>query len=335
VPLLDFAVYLSFFPHLVAGPIVRASEFLPQIKRRRDPRRVDIGMAFWLIAIGLFKKVVIATYLAQHAVDPLFGVPHQHGGIEALFGVYAYAIQIYADFSGYTDIAIGLALLLGINFPRNFDAPYSAVSLQDFWRRWHMTLSRWLRDYLYIPLGGNKKGHRRTYVNLLVTMVLGGLWHGAAWTFVVWGALLGTGLAIERWLTERKQAVVQTSSLSGVATLEEEPTRMRVLGGRLLTFHVVCLSWIFFRATSLHNAIDVMGRVGAVGARHAGLHFWVVAVVVVALAIQVGPGGMAARLQASFSRWALWTQSLALAGSLIAIDMLGPAGVAPFIYFRF
>jgi D-alanyl-lipoteichoic acid acyltransferase DltB (MBOAT superfamily) len=335
VPLLDFAVYLSFFPHLVAGPIVRASEFLPQIKRRRNPRRVDIGMAFWLIAIGLFKKVVIATYLAQHAVDPLFGVPHQHGGIEALFGVYGYAIQIYADFSGYTDIAIGLALLLGINFPRNFDAPYSAVSLQDFWRRWHMTLSRWLRDYLYIPLGGNKKGHRRTYVNLLVTMVLGGLWHGAAWTFVVWGTLLGTGLAIERWLTERKQAVVQTSSLSGVATLEEEPTRMRVFGGRLLTFHVVCLSWIFFRATSLHNAIDVMGRIGAVGAHHAGLHFWVVAVVVVALAIQVGPGGMAARLQASFSRWALWTQSLALAGSLIAIDMLGPAGVAPFIYFRF
>jgi D-alanyl-lipoteichoic acid acyltransferase DltB (MBOAT superfamily) len=335
VPLLDFAVYLSFFPHLVAGPIVRASEFLPQIKRRRDPRRVDIGMAFWLIAIGLFKKVVIATYLSQHAVDPLFGLPHEHGGIEALFGVYAYAIQIYADFSGYTDIAIGLALLLGINFPRNFDAPYSAVSLQDFWRRWHMTLSRWLRDYLYIPLGGNQKGRQRTYINLLATMVLGGLWHGAAWTFVVWGGLLGTGLAVERWLTERKQAVAQAPSMSAVPTLEEEPTRTRVFGRRLLTFHVVCLSWIFFRATSLHNAVDVLSRIVAVGGHHAGLHFWVVAVVVMALAIQVGPGGLAARLQAHFSRWAVWTQSLALAGSLIAIDMLGPAGVAPFIYFRF
>ena len=142
VPLLDFAVYLSFFPHLLSGPIVRASEFLPQIRRRIDPRRVDAGRGLWLIARGMFKKVVIASYLSTQAADPLFGFPHQHGGIEALFGIYAYAIQIYADFSGYTDIAIGLALLLGVRFPLNFNAPYTARSLQDFWRRWHMTLSR-------------------------------------------------------------------------------------------------------------------------------------------------------------------------------------------------
>jgi D-alanyl-lipoteichoic acid acyltransferase DltB (MBOAT superfamily) len=344
VGLLDFAVYLSFFPHLVAGPIVRASEFLPQIRRRIDPRRVDVGKAFWLITMGLFKKVVIASYLSQHAVDPLFGLPHQHGGIEAVFGVYAYAIQIYADFSGYTDMAIGIALLLGINFPRNFNAPYAASSLQEFWRRWHMTLSRWLRDYVYIPLGGSQRGRRRTYLNLLATMLLGGLWHGAAWTFVAWGAFLGIGLAIERWLTERKQdrsAWAMSTDATGerifgsrVATVPLAQGA-RVWLGRLLTFHIVCLSWIFFRATSFHNAVDVLGRLFAFGGHHAPLHFWVVAIVVSALAVQVGPHVWSARIQAHFSRWTVWSQSLVLAGALIAIDMMGPAGVAPFIYFRF
>ncbi len=203
VSLLEFAVYLSFFPHLIAGPIVRATEFLPQIKEKISPRSVDVGKAFWLISLGLFKKVVISSYLSTYAADPLFGYPRQHGGFEALFGIYAYAVQIYMDFSGYTDIAIGLALLLGIQFPQNFNAPYAAASLQDFWRRWHMTLSRWLRDYLYIPLGGNRQGRTRTYVNIMITMLLGGLWHGAAWTFVAWGALHGIGLCIERWRSER------------------------------------------------------------------------------------------------------------------------------------
>ncbi len=217
VSLLEFAVYLSFFPHLVAGPIVRATEFLPQIKERIDPRHVDVGKAFWLISLGLFKKVVIASYLATHAADPLFGFPRQHAGVEALFGVYAYAIQIYADFSGYTDIAIGLALLLGIRFPQNFNAPYSAATLQDFWRRWHMTLSRWLRDYLYIPLGGSRRGRARTYVNIMITMLLGGLWHGAAWTFVAWGALHGGGLIVERLRSDRQRPPV------GPAPVDEPP----------------------------------------------------------------------------------------------------------------
>ena len=174
-----FAVYLSFFPHLVAGPIVRPGELIPQLDVPRDPRRVDTSRAFYLIATGLFKKVVIANYLASHIVDQVFGAPGQHSSLEILIGIYAYAVQIYADFSGYTDIAIGLALLLGFKFPQNFDSPYAAVSLQDFWRRWHMTLSRWLRDYLYIPLGGNRKGTIITYRNLMLTMLIGGLWHGA------------------------------------------------------------------------------------------------------------------------------------------------------------
>src|SRR5207342_3805429 len=197
-----FAVYLSFFPHLVAGPIVRPGELIPQLEKPRDPRRVDTSRAFYLIATGLFKKVVIANYLASSIVDEVFAAPGQHSSLEILIAIYAYAVQIYADFSGYTDIAIGIALLLGFSFPQNFDSPYTAVSIQDFWRRWHMTLSRWLRDYVYIPLGGNRKGEPRTYLNLMATMLIGGLWHGAAWSFVIWGGLQGSWLAIGRFRRE-------------------------------------------------------------------------------------------------------------------------------------
>jgi alginate O-acetyltransferase complex protein AlgI len=389
ISLLDFAVYLSFFPHLVAGPIVRASEFLPQIRRRIDPRKVDASRAFWLITLGLFKKVVIASYLASRASDPLFGFPNRHGGVEALVGVYAYAIQIYADFSGYTDIAIGLALLLGIRFPQNFNAPYAAASLQEFWRRWHMTLSRWLRDYLYVPLGGSRRSRKRTYVNLMVTMLLGGLWHGAAWTFVAWGGIHGAGLAAERWLAERGRGggrearqdavaaggdgwapVRQPAPLVGAAAVSGRPggsgpsTGMPEPGaatpgrpspipapdpkgsqagsrpstlwwGRLLTFHVVCLGWVFFRATSFHNARDVLGRIVWGHGRHTPLNPMVVAVVVAALAAQLLPGRWARQLLARFSGLSIWAQSAIVAGALVMIDILGPAGVPPFIYFRF
>ena len=207
VSLLDFATYLSFFPHLVAGPIVRVGEFVPQMERRADPREIDASRAFRLIMFGLAKKVIVAEQLAAWIVKPVFDNPTQYGAVDNLFGVYAYAIQIYADFSGYTDIAIGLALLLGIRFPQNFNSPYIATTLQDFWRRWHMTLSRWLRDYLYIGLGGNRKGETRTCINLFLTMFLGGLWHGASWTFVVWGTIHGVGLVLERiWMLRRERA---------------------------------------------------------------------------------------------------------------------------------
>jgi hypothetical protein len=196
--LLDTGLYLSFFPQLVAGPIVRATEMAGQISHRPDPRFIPAGEAFWLIAQGLFKKVVISSYLAANLVDPVFDVPGEHSQLDVLLAAYGFAVQIYADFSGYTDIAIGCALLLGFRFPRNFDAPYRALSVTDFCRRWHMTLSRWLRDYLYRPLGGSRRGRLLTYRNLAVTMLLGGLWHGAGWTFVVWGAIHGAMLIAER-----------------------------------------------------------------------------------------------------------------------------------------
>ena len=203
--MLDFAVYVAFFPYTLAGPIARASEFLPQLKAPRDPRRVDTSRAFFLIFAGLAKKMLLADYLATHIVNGVFTTPGQYTSLETLVGIVGYSVQIYCDFSAYADIAIGISLLLGFELPDNFDAPYTAVSVQDFWRRWHMTLSRWLRDYLYIPLGGNRKGQARTYVNLMLTMVLGGLWHGAGWTFIFWGALYGGALVVEhRRLDVRK-----------------------------------------------------------------------------------------------------------------------------------
>ncbi|MDT3441295.1 MULTISPECIES: MBOAT family protein [unclassified Pseudofrankia] len=202
--LIDFAVYEAFFPHLVAGPIVRAREFIPQLASPRDRAAVPATRAVFLICGGLVKKVVLADLLARRLVDPVFDTPGQHSSIEVLAAIYGYAVQIYCDFSAYSDIAIGIALLLGFRFPDNFDRPYAATSLREFWRRWHLTLSRWLRDYVYVPLGGSRRGPRRTQLNLLVTMVLGGLWHGAAWTFVCWGAAHGAGLAAERSFARRR-----------------------------------------------------------------------------------------------------------------------------------
>ncbi len=175
----DVAILQAFFPHLIAGPIVRANELLPQLRTPRDPRTVLAGPGLFLIAGGLIKKTVVADELARNVVDPVFNDPAAHSGPEVMLAIYGFAAQIYCDFSGYTDMAIGVALLLGFQLPQNFNRPYLALSLQDFWRRWHMTLSRWLRDYLYIPLGGNRDGERRTYRNLMLTMLLGGLWHGA------------------------------------------------------------------------------------------------------------------------------------------------------------
>ncbi len=200
----DYAVYASFFPHLVAGPIVRAREFIPQLAKPRSPRNLPITAALFLIAGGLIKKILLADLLATRLVDPVFNSPGNHSAIDTFVAILGYTAQIYCDFSAYTDIAIGLAMLLGFRFPQNFNRPYAAIGLQDFWRRWHMTLSRWLRDYLYIPLGGSRKGPRRTYINLMLTMLLGGLWHGAAWTFVLWGGIHGTGLSFERWATKRR-----------------------------------------------------------------------------------------------------------------------------------
>jgi len=326
-PALDFAVYVAFFPYLLAGPIARAADFLPQLRAPRDPRSVDAARAFRLIVAGLAKKVLIADYLATHLVDGLFATPDQYSSWETLVGIYAYAVQIYCDFSGYTDIAIGVALLLGFALPENFDAPYAARSVRDFWRRWHITLSTWLRDYLYIPLGGNRGGSRRTARNLMLTMLLGGLWHGAGWTYVLWGGLHGGALVVEHGRADRRRRL----GLPGPGA-----TTWARAGQRLLTFHFVALAWVVFRADTIAAAGAVLARlVTGLGGIGDAVTPVVLGLVALGIAIQYVPRGLTERLEAGFSRSGWVLQGLCLAGALFLIDYLGPQGVAEFIYFGF
>jgi D-alanyl-lipoteichoic acid acyltransferase DltB (MBOAT superfamily) len=325
--LAKFAVFLSFFPHLVAGPIVRGSELIPQLDTPRNPRRVEATRAFFLIASGLFMKVVIANTLATEIVDGVFSWPDQYAALDVLVGVYGYAVQIFADFLGYTNIAIGLALLLGYRFPTNFDAPYTALSVGDFWHRWHMTLSRWLRDYLYIPLGGNRGSRAATYRNLMLVMLIGGLWHGASWTFVVWGGIHGLALIAERWQSDRRRA-------RGLPERPDTPGRRLVL--RLVTFHFVCFAWIFFRADSFGAAGDVIARLfGGWGAPIEAVSLPVLAAIAVGIGCQYIPKSVWDGLMGWYARRSLAVQAGSLAAVLLVVNVLGPEGVAPFIYFRF
>jgi alginate O-acetyltransferase complex protein AlgI len=323
---IDVAVYLSFFPHLVAGPIVRGEELLPQIRRKRDPAGIDFGRAAWLVAAGLFKKVVISSYIDSAIVTPVFSAPHQHSALEILFAAYGFAVQIYADFSGYTDIAIGLAMFLGFRFPQNFDAPYTARNLQDFWRRWHMTLSRWLRDYLYIPLGGSRGSRLFVARNIMITMVLGGLWHGAAWTFVAWGTIHGSGQVVGHLRRSRRIE----------AGLDPVPdSRWRVVAQRVITFHIVCLGWIFFRADSFSTATTLIGRLFTAWGRAPLVTPLVVVTIVGTVALQYLPRRLSGRAQGEFARQPWAVQGAILGVVLLGITTLGPQGVAPFIYFKF
>jgi alginate O-acetyltransferase complex protein AlgI len=315
-PFIDAAIYLSFFPHLVAGPIVRAREFLPQLATPRDPERIAVSSGLTLIGLGLVKKVVIADYLGRTICDPVFGVPQAYHAPDAILALWAYGAQIYCDFSGYTDIAIGLALLMGFVFPQNFNSPYRATGFRDFWRRWHMTLSRFLRDFLYIPLGGNRTRSRLlTYRNLFITMVLGGLWHGAAWTFVLWGAFHGICLVTEH-----------------------------AVGGRIklpgwfrwfCTFNLISLGWILFRSQGIGLAWTYLGRLVSWGAPT----LWT-APVLVAIVLVVGLQCLPERPVDAFENQLGRLKPLALGLGLFILILFVAAtvpsqGVPPFIYFRF
>jgi alginate O-acetyltransferase complex protein AlgI len=314
--LLDTAIYLSFFPHLVAGPIVRAREFLPQLASPRDPNRVAVSSGLTLIGMGLVKKVVIADYLGRVVVDPVFGVPQAYHGADVLIAMYAYAAQIYCDFSGYTDMAIGLALLLGFIFPQNFNSPYRATGFRDFWRRWHMTLSRFLRDFLYIPVGGSRgKTKLFTYRNLMITMVLGGLWHGAAWTFVLWGAFHGIALVCEH-------------AFGGKLKL---PGWLRWF----VTFNLVVLAWVPFRAQSVGLTWTLLKRLGSWGSPTL-LTVPVVLAIAVAIVPQLLPPHPLASLQDRMGRLNPVILGVALAVLILLVAATVPnTGVPDFIYFRF
>ena len=243
--LLDYAFYVSFFPQLVAGPIVRARDFLPQIRRVPEVTSEMMSRGVYFIAIGLIKKCVISDYISLNFVDRVFDDPSLYSGIENLMAIYGYTLQIYCDFSGYSDMAIGIALLLGFHFPKNFDTPYISTSVTEFWRRWHMSFSTWIRDYIYISMGGNRKGKVRTYINLIVTMLIGGLWHGASLNFVVWGAMHGLALACHKFF--RSEVLHHDKHY-----LSHGIKRFLAI---LLTFHFICFTFIFFRNVSFDKSL--------------------------------------------------------------------------------
>ena len=318
----DALLYVAFFPQLIAGPILRASKFIPQLRERRDPAKIRVNRAFLLILSGLFKKVIISNTLATRLVQPVWDSPASFHRGDVLLAIYGYAAEIYCDFSGYTDIATGCAMLLGFHFPRNFKAPYTATDPQDFWQRWHISLSTWLRDYLYIPLGGSRCGQWRMFGNLMMTMLLGGLWHGASWTFVMWGGLQGAYLVAHRvW-----------AAWPAVRMLRAQGWWRWV--SRLLMFHAVCFGWVFFRSATFGMAGEVLHQLGSSGVTT--LATWPVL-----LTLALGLGGQyAPRLwrrdvEARMARLPAYANGAVLAAGVLLIEILGPTGVAPFIYFQF
>lgn len=243
--ILDYAFYVSFFPQLVAGPIVRARDFAPQIRRIPCIIQEMLARGVWYIAVGLVKKCIISDYISLNFVDRVFEDPGLYSGVENLLGIYGYTLQIYCDFSGYSDMAIGIALLLGFHFPKNFDSPFISTSVTEFWRRWHISFSSWIKDYIYISLGGNRKGKVRTYVNLLITMLIGGLWHGANLNFVAWGGMHGLALASHKFFRSEVLRHDKHYYSHGI----------RRLLAILLTFHFICFTFIFFRNVSFDKSI--------------------------------------------------------------------------------
>jgi D-alanyl-lipoteichoic acid acyltransferase DltB (MBOAT superfamily) len=326
--LVNFATFVAFFPQLVAGPIERAADLLPQFRHTRNVTAHRIESGAFLIFTGLFKKVVIADNVSALA-DASFALG-QPDALQVLVGVYAFAIQIYCDFSGYTDIARGSARWLGFELSRNFDLPYFATGPSDFWRRWHISLSSWLRDYLYIPLGGNRRGTTRTYINLMLTMLLGGLWHGAAWTFVAWGAFHGALLCLYRWLSPR---VSQALRFRGVARGVLHWLHI------VFFFHVVCLSWLLFRAEDM---TEVASRLAALAEPSSdwleslnALGAWPLAAALGLLLFLVQLAQYTQKTHWVLWRWPMPIRAFAYAAAILVFVWTGEDHEVPFVYFQF
>lgn len=333
----DYLFYVSFFPQLVAGPIVRARDFIPQI--RRNPitiSRADFSRGVFLIATGLFKKAVISDFIALNFVDRIFEAPTLYSAFENLSAVYGYGLQIYCDFAGYSDMAIGLALLLGFHFNANFNSPYKSATITEFWRRWHISLSSWLKDYLYISLGGNRKGKIRTYINLLLTMLIGGLWHGAAMRFVVWGALHGAALGVHK-------AAMGLFPRAFPAQGADMTSRWRRVVGIFLTFNFVSFAWIFFRAPDMAAAWQIVTQI--FNPIHSAEYFSVLEVVTGYLSIfgliclgyvlHFSSDSIERRAISGFQSLPAWSYPLFLAAVIWLVMQVRVGDVQPFIYFQF
>lgn len=334
VPLwIDYLFYISFFPQLVAGPIVRARDFIPQIYQKSIFITKEMfSEGYILILIGLFKKSIISDYISLNFVDDVFNAPVAYSGLENLMAVYGYALQIYCDFSGYSDIAIGIALLLGYRFNKNFDSPYKSATITEFWRRWHISLSSWLKDYLYISLGGNRKGRIRTYINLGITMLLGGLWHGASVKFILWGALHGVGLAIHKFVME----YFPSFKAQGI----DMNSRWRRAIGVLITFNFVCFTWIFFRADNMDIARQVLTQIFTDFKPHLIFDFvvgykWVLGLMFLGYLFHMLPDKLEAKVHRVSLYIPLPLKAVMITVLIWIIMQTKSPDVQPFIYFQF
>lgn len=322
---LKLLFFITFFPKLVAGPIARPSDLLPQLDRAPSLDRRHVSEGLFLIGTGLAKKIVLADYLSVNLVDRVFDNPEAFTAAEVVVGLYGFTLQIYADFSGYTDVARGSAKLFGIELPENFDRPYQAQSPAEFWRRWHMTLSTWLRDYLYFPLGGSKHGEARTYFNLWITIFLIGLWHGASWTFVVYGTLQASAVALHRYVSRRwpSRPISEGWDAGRVA--------LKVAG----TLQFVVFTRILFRADSLANASEIVARLasGTRSMAQVGPTVWLV--LLGGFALHYTPRSWYAGLRARFAALPAPAQGVVLAGLGALLVRLASAQSVPYIYFQF
>jgi alginate O-acetyltransferase complex protein AlgI len=322
---LNYALFVTYFPHLVAGPIVRPTQLVPQFEKPRQATRDQMLWGAGLIVLGLFEKVVLADAGLANVADRVFGATDPVGFVDAWLGTLAFSGQIFCDFAGYSTVAVGVSLCLGFALPDNFRMPYAAIGFSDFWRRWHISLSTWLRDYLYIPLGGNRGSEVRTYVNLMLTMLLGGLWHGANWTFVVWGGLHGLYLSVERWIRNR----------TGVAG--DPVSAWSRLSLALLTYFLVNITWVFFRAHDFGAAARILaGMFGFAGDAPAVLPtiYMIKAGVIVAGIVTVQWLMRKRELEDVVARTPWWVTGLATAAMLFAVIIAQGSGEA-FIYFQF
>jgi len=326
---LDYAFFVSFFPQLVAGPIVRAADFIPQIRKPLVVTQQMFSEAVFLIISGLFKKAVISDYISVNFVERVFDRPDLYSGLENLLATYGYTLQIYCDFSGYSDMAIGIALLLGFRFPINFNSPYKSDSPTEFWRRWHISLSSWLKDYLYISLGGNRKGKIRQYLNLIITMLLGGLWHGASLNFVIWGGLHGTALAIDKMKNDLLHRPKNYHSKGWKRILEV-----------FITFHFVAFCWIFFRNSTFENSWAMIKMIFT-NLQPQILLDWIISYKAVAILMVTGfamhflPSKFTETTKAAISRQNILVQALAIIAVVYIVIQVKSSDIQPFIYFQF
>lgn len=323
----DYAFYVSFFPQLVAGPIVRASEFIPQIFNKSEISKYEFGTALFMILKGLFKKIFIGDYLAVNFIDRVFASPLSYTGFENLTALFAYSLQVYVDFSGYTDIAIGLSLLMGFKLYPNFNSPYKALNVADFWRRWHISLSRFLKDYLYIPIGGNRHGSIRTNMNLMITMLLGGLWHGASWNFVIWGGLNGIGLLVYK----------QWKKISPYEKLKNIPV---IVWKIALTFTFITFTRVFFRAPDMQTVYEfftqLTGNFGWNVIPEFIISFrYVLIVMLIGFITHWLPETMKEKWKQQFAESGFVVQVMVSALVVFIVYQSMSADLQPFIYFQF